>query len=756
MIPGSLDTGLIDNFQRILDNYLQVKNGKFGINNIIYSSFQYLEKSIVSLINSLGYHSLIVNSSFGKGNWANVPWLSIIDQARQATMQNGEYIVFLFKSDMSGFYLTLNQGVTEPLKLGKKEGIKILEETAIKLRDALSYEDKLRLSEDSFNLSNNIFLASSGLGAKYEPGTIINKFYKSGNLPTEAEISDDLRVLLEIYKKLPTNVNIKEGSIVPIKEQETLYGEIEQGNINKYWIFQSNPKYYNIISAMNDYTSMSFTVSRYKDEIKPGDTVFIWVSGARAGIYAITEVMSYPYSPDFPPPPDPYDINDIYEKDNTKKVQIEIKKVLKSPLLKERLINYSELKDLSIIAAPQGTNFRVKKSQGDLILKLANEHESTPISLPFEIMPFIKALQTANLQFDNHFIIRFVASLLAKRFTILTGLSGSGKTKLATTFANWISESQDQVCLVPVGADWTNREPLLGFSNALVKGSYIKPDTGVIDLLIRANEDPSRPYFLILDEMNLSHVERYFADFLSAMESEMPILLHPDDQNEWNECDVPATISIPSNLFIIGTVNVDETTYMFSPKVLDRAFVHEFRVSSMDMQYFLDNPRKADVTNIYCGGAEMARDFLAKAGASYGGFVNSEEVKAKILLFFDELITLGYEFGYRTASELFRYGAILSTFDEIENLGINNIIDAAVVSKFLPKIHGSRRKLEQALISLFKLCLINPESEDINDYVSRKKEIIGNTNIALPISLDKIVRMYRQVIQDGFTSFSEA
>jgi len=131
--------------------------------------------------------------------------------------------------------------------------------------------------------------------------------------------------------------------------------------------------------------------------------------------------------------------------------------------------------------------------------------------------------------------------------------------------------------MVSVGADWTNREPILGYPNALESGKYVKPDNGVLDLILNAELDPNKPYFLILDEMNMSHVERYFADFLSAMEStERTISLHPEGE-EWDDCDVPASLILPQNLFIIGTVNIDETTYMFSPKVLDRANVIEFR-----------------------------------------------------------------------------------------------------------------------------------------------------------------------------------
>ena len=199
---------------------------------------------------------------------------------------------------------------------------------------------------------------------------------------------------------------------------------------------------------------------------------------------------------------------------------------------------------------------------------------------------FKQNLNNAGLLFQDILITRFISSLITKPFVILSGLSGSGKTKLAQAFVQWICQDDSQYCIVPVGADWTNREPLLGYPNALKPEEYVKPDSGVLDLIIQANQSQNLdlPHFLILDEMNLSHVERYFADFLSVMESkeEIPLYAEGTVQNR-----VPARLKVPSNLFIIGTVNIDETTNMFSPKVLDRANTIEFRVTKDEMKNFL-------------------------------------------------------------------------------------------------------------------------------------------------------------------------
>src|SRR5690606_3229743 len=125
----------------------------------------------------------------------------------------------------------------------------------------------------------------------------------------------------------------------------------------------------------------------------------------------------------------------------------------------------------------------------------------------FSIVRFQETLSNSGLIYSNQLIKRFTASLLTKPFVILTGLSGSGKTKLAQAFVQWMCQDESQYRIIPVGADWTNREPLLGYPNALQPEEYVKPDSGVLDLIMQANNHPDLPHFLILDEMNLSHVE---------------------------------------------------------------------------------------------------------------------------------------------------------------------------------------------------------------------------------------------------------
>jgi len=536
---------------------------------------------------------LKIKASAGAGNWANIPWLSIIDERITNSTQNGIYPVFVFRADGSGVYLSLNQGTTEPKnKLGKKGA----EKQATKVKEYL--HEKIH-SLQKFDQGKLELKATTELGKSYEFPNIGAFLYRRDNLPSNEQLEKNLLQLLNIYDQ----------------------------------------------------------------------TANLWPN-----------------------------ILNLYS-DNNK-------------------VN----KDVSLYQETSSIEF-------------------------FNIDFFKSSLQTANLILQKTLPYRFVSSLQTKPFMILTGLSGSGKTKLAEAFSLWISESNNQYCMVSVGADWTNREPILGYPNALEPGKYVKPDNGVLDLILSAELDPDKPYFLILDEMNMSHVERYFADFLSAMEStDRTITLHPEGE-EWENCDVPASLILPENLFIIGTVNIDETTYMFSPKVLDRANVIEFRVSDTEMESFFESPENLDLNVLRGAGASMANDFIKTA---LQVVEPTNDLKDKLMPFFNSLKKAGAEFGYRTAFEMSRFITICNNLSD-NTMNADEIIDAAIIQKLLPKVHGSRNKIEPILKDLAKLCLEADEEPF-------QKDENGNDSfpVKYPLSYEKLERMYHRVISDGFTSFAEA
>jgi len=394
-------------------------------------------------------------------------------------------------------------------------------------------------------------------------------------------------------------------------------------------------------------------------------------------------------------------------------------------------------------------SFRLKCRDGEYQLIQLEEVKKAP----FNFIDFKKSLQESGLLLQDKTIVRFIASLLTKPFVILSGLSGSGKTKLAQAFAQWICQDDSQYCIVPVGADWTNREPLLGYPNALKTDEYIKPDGGTLDVIIEANNHPELPYFLILDEMNLSHVERYFADFLSVMESKGEISLCSEGSVNNG---VPAKLQLPSNLFIIGTVNIDETTYIFSPKVLDRANAIEFRVTKDEIENFLYSHKNVDMSKLITQGASMAKSFLEMAENDQFEEQNLTETHKTLISFFEQLKKTGAEFGYRGAHEIIRLINQLAVINS--ELSANEKIDIAIMQKLLPKLHGSRRKLCPVLITLGGFCVVSEKIESVEKdvFANNEFDFEKNEGVKYPLSLEKISRMHRSAIDNGFASYAEA
>ncbi|MEP6872695.1 MAG: hypothetical protein ABI939_12720, partial [Anaerolineaceae bacterium] len=368
------------------------------------------------------------------------------------------------------------------------------------------------------------------------------------------------------------------------------------------------------------------------------------------------------------------------------------------------------------------------------------------------------ALSSGGLLFDRSDIARFISAFVAKPFVILTGLSGSGKTKLAQGIAAWLgcSTESSTLALVPVGADWTSSESVLGYADALTAGVYVTTDS--LGLILHATNHPDDLHFLILDEMNLSHVERYFADVLSALESGEAITLYTGEPRGY----IPARLRLPPNLIIVGTVNVDETTYTFSPKVLDRANVLEFRVRALRLAELIDGGRRIDLTAFAGGGASHARRLVTEAKLSHPlPRRYRQQLKSELGLFYRVLEHFGLEFGYRVASEAAEFVAVHRLLTG-RGWTFETAFDAQVVQKLLPKLNGSQRAIEPTLRALAALCLAGDDpdgkrQEEAIEFAEGKAKMPGPEAVArYPLSRSKLLRMARTVAQNGFVSFAEA
>lgn len=370
------------------------------------------------------------------------------------------------------------------------------------------------------------------------------------------------------------------------------------------------------------------------------------------------------------------------------------------------------------------------------------------------------ALALAGLRFGDDAAHRervraFLASLATRRFVILTGLSGSGKTQLARRVGQWLGRARVKV--VPVRPDWTGPEALLGFEDALqpaVGGARAWQVPPVLEFLLKARAEPQLPFVLVLDEMNLAHVERYFADVLSGMESGDGCLpdLTQDSDGVWRRAGAIDRHPFPTNVFLVGTVNVDETTYQFSPKVLDRASTVEFRVSTEELV------SAGTIADVEEADSLTRHAFLALARDHRWHIDHPPPWAAD---FTDRVRGLHrllardrFEFGHRAYFEAQRLAALLHAAG---GAGLVEGLDAFVLQKVLPRLHGGRKRLERCLATLRWFCATAPADAEVQAALSSPKAPTATVGAppALPRSQAKVDRMTVALLEHQFASFAE-
>lgn len=161
--------------------------------------------------------------------------------------------------------------------------------------------------------------------------------------------------------------------------------------------------------------------------------------------------------------------------------------------------------------------------------------------------------------------------------TIIAGMSGTGKTQLAMSYAEMLDlrEENGNLLFLPISPSFTEPEDVLGYYSNL-NNKYVPSSTGLVDLLVHAQNNVNKMHMIIFDEMNLSQIEYWFSPFISILErnpQDRFIQLYSAHENCQNADYYPSRIKINENVIFIGTVNLDETTKEISDRMLDRSFV---------------------------------------------------------------------------------------------------------------------------------------------------------------------------------------
>ncbi|RSD28866.1 hypothetical protein EJA10_03110 [Mesobacillus subterraneus] len=347
-------------------------------------------------------------------------------------------------------------------------------------------------------------------------------------------------------------------------------------------------------------------------------------------------------------------------------------------------------------------------------------------------------IKSKGFYYEKEEIINLFLSLKTKPFVIISGISGTGKTKIVQWFAESVgaTEENGQFSLIPIRPDWNDGSDLLGYVD--IKGDFKEgPLTKVIK---NAKQNPELPHFVLLDEMNLARVEYYFSDILSVMESRKRVNGEIVSSSLLSSDILGEELTLPNNLYIIGTVNMDETTHPFSKKVLDRANTIEFNRVNLGNLAFLTDLEEVEPKRIHQDQFASTYLHLKDVYSKHGDLVN--KATAELVNINHSLQLLNAHVGYRVRDEICFY---LAYNEESKLLSFDAAFDHCILQKILPRIAGSDSRVEQLLQGLYR--------QFTNREFVEGQNLSDVNGVKYPRSAAKVAEMLGRLSSDGFTSF---
>lgn len=338
---------------------------------------------------------------------------------------------------------------------------------------------------------------------------------------------------------------------------------------------------------------------------------------------------------------------------------------------------------------------------------------------------------TSHPKQNNQSDMNILTAIKTKPFILLAGISGTGKSRLARTLAyktcakNELKKNPKKPGnfeLIPVRPNWHDSSELMGYVSRINGEKYIT--TSFLQFIAKAWKNLDVPFLLCLDEMNLAPVEQYFAEYLSIIETrqvqgnkigtdyliskasfenhQLYSQLLADlslDENEFSD-----GISIPNNLVVIGTVNMDETTHSFSRKVLDRAMT--FEMNNVDLTAGLDSIKNDwSYPETYITSKEIIGDFTSGAEV-VNEFAESKNVINFLINLNTELEGTPFKIAYRVRDEFLIY-CYYASLSKSDSNWLTNALDEMTSMKILSRIEGDETKTGSVLSNLQRVLTVD-------------------------------------------------
>lgn len=320
----------------------------------------------------------------------------------------------------------------------------------------------------------------------------------------------------------------------------------------------------------------------------------------------------------------------------------------------------------------------------------SNDYSEQSKELEF-LLQFKENTKQKGLYYSDSDLVNFHISMKTDGMVILSGLSGTGKSKLVTEYATALKAN---IRFVPVRPFWADDSDLLGYADT-VNNIYRPGDSGLIDTLIDAQNNDKSLFIVVFDEMNLARVEHYFSQFLSVLEMDsgdrmLTLYNQQLESRLYNSEKYPSNIRISENVLFVGTVNTDESTYQFSDKVLDRSNVMTLKMipfGSIDETVGTSVERsKREVIK--------ASDFQKMKKVNTEAKLTSDEKNMlweihKILNNVDANIGIGW----RIVRQIDKY--LMNIPDGIDSYTREKAFDMQIIQRVLTKVRGSEDQMRE-------------------------------------------------------------
>ena len=376
-----------------------------------------------------------------------------------------------------------------------------------------------------------------------------------------------------------------------------------------------------------------------------------------------------------------------------------------------------------------------------------------------------------HVQFNISFL-PYLTALRTKPFMLLAGISGTGKSRIVREMAKACWKEGDpeygknhprNFCMVQVKPNWHDSSELIGYVSRLngekfVVGPFLR-------FMAAALKEPEVPYFLCLDEMNLAPVEQYFAEYLSVIESRKlnpdgtittdPIIEYentdaygslidqlfdtPEERKAYKTDEGGKRLTIPQNLFVVGTVNMDETTFSFSRKVLDRAMTIE--MNEVDLHGGLERGVGNEIGYI-------GNSIIGDAAEGCDIYEDNRDLCDQVLAYLEQVNAIldgtPFKIAYRTRNEFLMYAVNRQKLAPDSQLW--QTLDEMTSMKILSRIEGDEERTKKVLEGLNALV-----KEQIVDKIGENAD--GTSALPGSISAAKIDEMLAKLKATGFTSY---